>query len=132
MKSKHITTVSNKSNPYVFPGIGAALGTIATGIGAYQLYKGGANCASVVITGVGMGIKGFCDCALAHIDYHQDLQEQEDDRRNLNGSKIEAREGKIDLERKRMQEIADLTLPTPWVYPIQQRTQNHSEGKSKQ
>jgi hypothetical protein len=103
MTQRHINPVSNgnsQGNPYTPPIVGAALGTIVA-IGAVQFTKGGADYASIGFGFGGMTIKGVCDYILATTCYHQELREQEADRRNLNGSRIGARPGELDLELKR-------------------------------
>ena len=107
MAQRHINPVSNgnsQDNQYIPPVVGAALGTILTGIGVTQFKKGGVDYVSIGNCLGGIGIKGICDCLTAKAYYHQDLQEQDADRRGLNGSRskrITEENGKIYWEWQR-------------------------------
>jgi hypothetical protein len=105
MTQRHINSISkgdSLDNSHIPPAIGAALGTVLTGISAVQLKKGGLDYVSLGFGVGGMTIKGVCDYLLATTQYHQDLREHEADRRNLNGSRTGARPGDLELERQRL------------------------------
>jgi len=114
MTQRHINPVSNRNsqdsqdNPYILPVVGAALGTVVTGISAAQFKKGGIDYASIGFGLGGIGIKGVCDYLLATAYYHHDLREQDADRRNLNGSRSGVRvvgDGELEKEWARLREM---------------------------